>query len=191
MANQLRETSVPHIRLIQPLPPLPNRRPHQLSISIPYRDDPEEDEEVGELEGLQTERSPPGYEPMYDYLRSQQRPNSQALYHDCQTLPHSSAAEIPYRDRPFVITMTDHEHGPSDTTQPPPSYNEIYNPNEIEMRNLLQQYGLDGTPAEQTEEICKWIVAMLLIALTIAGVGTAFNWGQPSCQRPNRTAWRC
>lgn len=74
---------------------------------------------------------------------------------------------------------------------PPPSYHDIYNPSEIEMRDLLRTYELDGTPAEQTEEICKWLVAMLLIALTVVGVGIAFNWGQPSCQWPNQSAWRC
>jgi hypothetical protein len=187
MANQLRETSVPHIRLTQPLPPLPNRRPHQLSISIPYRDDPEEAEEDEQAEGLQTQPSPPGYEPMYDYLRSQQRPNSQPPFNNCPNTSHTSA-DVPYRDQPFLVTINDSD---GDTTQPPPSYNEIYSPNEIEMRDLLQNYDLDGTPTEQTEEVCKWIVAMLLIALTIAAVGTAFNWGQSSCQWPNKAAWKC
>jgi hypothetical protein len=62
----------------------------------------------------------------------------------------------------------------------PRSYHDIYNPNEIEMRNLLRKDDLDGTPAQQTEEICKWLVAMLLIAQTIVGAGTTFNWGRPS-----------
>jgi hypothetical protein len=146
-----------------------------LSITIPYRDGPEEEDEVEELEGLQTQRSPPGYQPMYDYLRSQQRPASQPPSNNCPNIPHTSA-DAPYRDQPFIITITD---AGGDTTEPPPSYNEIYSPNEIEMRNLLLHYDLDGTPAEHTEEICKWIVAMLLIALTIAAVGTAFNWGRP------------
>lgn len=192
MANQLHETPVPHVRLTQPLPPLPlSNMPPQLSIAthIPYRDDPEE-EEI-EVDGrLQSELSPPGYEPMFNYLRSQQRPNVHPpLYNNCQTISHATI-EIPYRDEPFIISIV--EEDVDDGAQPPPSYTEIYNPNEIEMRNLLQTYDLDGTPAEQTEEICKWVVAMLLIGLTIAGVGTAFNWGQPNCQWPNnKSSWRC
>ena len=190
MANQLRDISVTHVRLTQPLPPLPKRKPQPLAISIPYHDDPAEDE-ASELEALQTQPSPPAYLPMHDYLRSrQQQPESSASYSDCQPLPQASAPpQEPYRDQPFIITITDHETG---ETSPPP-YIEIYTPNDIEMRNLLllQDNDIEGTAAEHSEMICKWIVAMLLVALTIAGVGTAFNWGQPSCQWPNRESWRC
>jgi len=184
MATQLRETPAPHTRPTHPFAPLPSRRPHQLSISIPYHDDPEDDEVLA-LDTLPPQRSPPGYEPMYDYLRShQQRPTPQPAYHDCQTLPHQ--LPTPYRDEPFVVTITDHDAAP-----PPPSYSEIYSADEngVEMRSLLQRCEADGAQAEQTEEICKWVVAMLLVALTIAGVGTAFHWGQPGCQ--DRAAWRC
>ncbi|PMD51025.1 uncharacterized protein K444DRAFT_223598 [Hyaloscypha bicolor E] len=188
MADQLSETSVPHVSLSRPLPPLPPRRTHALSISIPYRDDPEiEEVEIEILEDLQAERSPPGYEPMYDYLRSQQS-NSQIPLPNCQPNPSQGSIRVPYRDQPFIITITDTD---GDTISPPPSYHDIYNPNEIEMRNLLRSYELDGTPAEQTEEICRWLVAMLLIALTIVGVGTAFNWGRASCQWPNASASKC
>jgi hypothetical protein len=188
MANQLSETSVPHISLSRPLPPLPPRRTHALSISIPYHDDPDiEEVEAEVLENLQTQRSPPGYEPMYDYLRSQQS-NPRIPIPNCQPNTSQTSIQLPYRDQPFIITITDTD---GDTVSPPPSYHDIYNPSEMEMRDLLRNYELDGTPAEQTEEICKWLVAMLLIALTIVGVGTAFNWGQPSCQWPNQFAWRC
>jgi hypothetical protein len=34
-------------------------------------------------------------------------------------------------------------------------------------------------------------VAMLLITLTIVGMGTAFNWGRPTWQWPNQSAGRC
>ena len=178
MVNQLSETSVPHTSLARPLPPLPPRRTQKLSISIPYRDDPENEEVEDEvLENLQTQRSPPGYEPMYDYLRSQQQSNPRNALPNCQNDTARTSIQVPYRDEPFIITITDTD---GETVSPPPSYNDIFTPNEIEMRNLLQHYELDGTPAEETEEICKWLVAMLLIALTIVGMGTAFNWGQPT-----------
>lgn len=178
MANQLSETSVPHASLARPLPPLPPRRTQTLSISIPYRDDPETEEvEVEVLNSLQAQRSPPGYEPMYDYLRSQQQSNLRNELPNCQHNNAQTSIQVPYRDEPFIITITDTD---GETVAPPPSYHDIFNPNEIELRNLLG-CELDGTPAEETEEICKWLVAMLLIALTIVGVGTAFNWGRPTC----------
>ncbi len=36
----------------------------------------------------------------------------------------------------------------------------------------------DESPAEETEELVKWVVAMLFVGLTVACVGTAFNWGR-------------
>jgi len=189
MANQQSETSVPHITISRPLPPLPPRRAHALSISIPYHDDPEIEEIQAEvLENLLAERSPPGYEPMYDYLRSQQRSNSQNPLPNCPQNTSQTSSQLPYRDQPFIITITDTD---GETNSPPPSYHDIYNPSEIEMRDLLRNYDLDGTRSEQTEEICKWLVAMMLITLTIVGVGTALNWGQPSCQWPNKSSWKC
>lgn len=55
----------------------------------------------------------------------------------------------------------------------------------------MREFEIEGTPTEQTEEICKWVVAMLLVALTVACVGTAFNWGRPSCHWPNKGTWNC
>jgi hypothetical protein len=52
---------------------------------------------------------------------------------------------------------------------------------EMQLQNLVREFDMDGSPAEQTEELVKWVVSMLLIALTIACVGTAFNWGKPGC----------
>lgn len=81
-----------------------------------------------------------------------------------------------YHDEPYIVTINE-----NDTTQPPPpSYNELYRQNEQDMDSLLRQFDMDGTPAEQTEELVKWVVAMLLICLTIAAVGTALNWGRPN-----------
>jgi len=80
----------------------------------------------------------------------------------------------PYRDEPFVVTIL--EEDDANAQPPPPSYNELYRQHEIEMRD----FDTEDTPAEQTEELVKWVVAMLLICLTIAGVGTAFNWGRPT-----------
>lgn len=79
----------------------------------------------------------------------------------------------PYRDEPFVVTI--------DSSPPPPSYHEIYRQHEIEMDNMQRAMSSesDEDPAEQIEDIYKWIVAMLLIVLTVACVGTAFNWGRP------------
>mgnify|MGYP003662602158 CR=1 FL=1 len=172
-----RDPSISHARLLQTLPPLPQSLPMndlvqtpQLSIStqIPYRDDPAEDEH--------SPSQPPGYEPMYDYLRSHQRVSLPLPVYECPNTPEQSIPQADYRDEPYVVTINE-----NNTTQPPPpSYNELYRQNEQEMDRLMRQFDMDGTPAEQTEELVKWVVAMLLICLTIAAVGTAFNWGRPS-----------
>ncbi|KAH7327452.1 hypothetical protein BKA65DRAFT_510619 [Rhexocercosporidium sp. MPI-PUGE-AT-0058] len=170
------DPSIPHARLSQTLPPLPPSLPMndlilppQLSVStqIPYHDDPADDEH--------SPSQPPGYEPMYDYLRSHQRIPLLPPDHECQNTSDQSIPPDQYHDEPFVVTILE-----GDTTQPPPpSYNELYRQNEQELDRLMRQFDMDGTPAEQTEELVKWVVAMLLICLSIAAVGTAFNWGRP------------
>lgn len=185
MANHhQRTTSVPHVRLTQPLPPLPLNDIHippppRLSIAtqIPYRDDPEEEEE--ELLSARSPSQPPRYEPMYDYLRSRAASQSQSQSINLHLPPNVSVnlnlpnpTEEPYRDEPFVITIVDEV---AEGELPPPSYNELYRQNDIEMETLMREFEIDGTPAEQTEEICKWVVAMLLVALTVACVGTV-SW---------------
>lgn len=173
MVNHQRQSSIPHVRLTQPLPPLPlpldDIPPRLLSIEtrIPYRDDPEDEEE--ELLSARSPSQPPRYEPMHDYLRSRQQMIPQVPL--CPSNSNQqNASEARYRDEPFVVTIL--ESGEDASQPPPPSYNELYRENEIEMENLRREFDLDGTPAERTEMICKWIVAMLLIALTVACVGT-------------------
>jgi hypothetical protein len=142
--------------------------------------------EVEHIESSQTvplPSEPPEYQPMYDYLRSHQPRNLQAPE------PCSGPGNLriitgpppfePFRDEPdepFVVDV--------DTSQPPPSYNDLYREHEIEMQNLERTLEVEGDPIERTEDICKWIVAMLLITLTVASVGTAFNWGRPNCKYP-------
>ncbi|PVH81296.1 hypothetical protein DL98DRAFT_171601 [Cadophora sp. DSE1049] len=177
MPQHHRDPSIPHARLSQTLPPIPQSLPMndliqapQLSIStqIPYHDDPAEDEH--------SPSQPPGYEPMYDYLRSHQRISLPLPDYECPNTSEQSIPQDEYHDEPYVVTIIE-----NDTTQPPPpSYNELYRQNEQEMDRLMRQFDMDGTPAEQTEELVKWVVAMLLICLTIAAVGTAFNWGRPT-----------
>ena len=124
------------------------------------------------------ENLPPSYEPMYDYLRSQQRP-IHLLPPSPNSIPLLPTSELEseqerYRDEPFVIQI-DPDH---DIFQPPPpSYEELYieDQNDRELESLVREFDVNTTPAE---EICKFIVAMMLIALTVALVGTAFHWGQ-------------
>ncbi|TVY40667.1 hypothetical protein LOCC1_G004983 [Lachnellula occidentalis] len=190
MPNHRRTSSLSHTRLSQPLPPLPL----PLNDLPAYRDDPEPAEDEGEggeqVGANQTEAvpsEPPEYQPMHDYLRAHQ------LRHPPHPAPCSASDSLqvpiapppfePYRDEPdepFVVDI--------DTSQPPPpSYNDLYREHELEMQNLERALDAEGDPNERTEDICKWVVAMLLITLTVASVGTAFNWGRPHCSPP----WTC
>jgi hypothetical protein len=185
MPNQHQRTPsiITHTRLTEPLPSLPlpfNERHPQLSIAtqLPYRDDPAQDNIS--LADLQTQlRSPPGYEPMFDYLRSHQGLNIRPPIYIPSihpTLLAGNESEEPYRDEPFVVHIVEEAE---DIAQPPPSYHELYRQHEIDMMRLQREFDTDGTPAEQVEELVKWVVAMLMLCLTIAGVGTALNWGRP------------
>ncbi|KAG9238030.1 hypothetical protein BJ875DRAFT_94777 [Amylocarpus encephaloides] len=189
MANQdrhhQRSTSVPHTRLLQSLPPTPLP---QLNIPPPqiYLDDPgsaEEDEGDGAAGDIRMDNrtarpsQPPEYQPMHDYLRSKQLTSSNPPAYGSSpstlqvvTEPAPSLEE-PYRDGPFVITI--------ESAPPPPSYYDIFRQHEIELDNMQRALESDSDLAEQTEDIYKWVVAMLLIILTVACVGTAFSWGRP------------
>jgi len=123
---------------------------------------------------------------MYDYLRSQRRPTPALnLAAPCPPNTDPEPPLEPYRDEPFIVQILSSPSSPSSAGPPPPSYHELYTQNENEMemqlQNLVREFDMDGSPAEQTEELVKWVVSMLLIALTIACVGTAFNWGKPGC----------
>lgn len=192
MASHRRTPSVPQARLSQPLPPLPLPL-DDILLQEPYRDDPERAEQgedaAESAEASEEDRSeplplePPEYQPMHDYLRQQQRRNSQAGddpgLGNMRIVTNTSPTQ-PYRDdpdEPFVINIFE---------QPPPSYNDLCREHEIEMQNLEQTLEEEADPAERSEDICKWIVAMLLIALTVASVGTAFNWGRLQCKHPTK-----
>lgn len=198
--SQATPDTIPHPRSSEDLPALPSRNGQaspQLSITtqLPYHDDPNNDDiNLATLQAhLRTQLSPPGYEPMYDYLRSQQRPQDYAqmsgqppLYTPSEA--HSSPVRVqePYRDEPFVVNIEgswdggdDSEGAGGDGEVRPPSYLELYRQHEAEMRRLANEFDTDGSPTEQAEELVKWVVAMLLVCLTVAGVGTAFNWGRP------------
>lgn len=176
------DLSIPHIRLSHPLPPLPQdlplqilMPPPQLSISTQtlHRDDPIESVPLaGHLPS-----QPPKYEPMHDYLRSHRRTISYPNHPRCpRRSPTQPIPQESYRDEPFVVTIV--ENDPSQP--PPPSYNELYRQNELELQTLSEETYTYGTPAEQAEALVKWVVAMLLIGLTIAALGMALNWGGPN-----------
>ena len=183
-----RSSSIPTVRLSQPLPPLPitldeiqARNVPQITI-IPYHDDPSEDFERSPKSPLfpeAPENLPPSYEPMYDYLRSQQRPAH--LLPPTRQTPHIvPEPEEPYRDEPLVITID----ADQDIFQPPPpSYEELYieHRDRRELQALVLELDDDAAPAE---EICKFLVAMLFIAFTVAFVGAAFHWGKLGCPGP-------
>jgi hypothetical protein len=150
----------------------------------PYHDDPADDEleenreEVtGGIEANPTDLGlPPQYEPMHDYLAArvrrlaQMRPPEYELSAD-QNSPHDIplVPQEPYRDEPFVVTIDPDQ-------PPPPSYETLYVETQREIERLEQEMDWDVNHAE---DICKWLVSMLLITLTIVAMGFAFNWGKP------------
>jgi hypothetical protein len=171
MSSHRRSPSIPIVRLSQPLPPLPL---NDVPPLIAYRDDPfppAEDSPIEASEQLQ----PPVYEPMYDYLRSHQRP---AVIHPPEYCPPQSISDTPrlepYRDEPFIVTIDETED-----LLPPPSYedSETEVQNQATMQNLMRVTTLD-LDYKPIEETCKFLLAMLVIALTVGAVGTAFKWGR-------------
>lgn len=176
MSNHHPSTSISRARLTQSLPPLPGEDAVPIE---PYHDDPADDEDTedGEgMEGNQTDMNdPPGYEPMHDYLVSrvrrlaQMRPPEYALSSQDHTHDIPLQHQEPYRDDPFIITIDPNQ-------PPPPSYEALYIQTQRELEILNEEIDPDISHAE---DVCKWLVSMILITLTIIAVGFAFNWGHP------------
>ncbi|KAI9642429.1 hypothetical protein NHQ30_009234 [Ciborinia camelliae] len=176
MTNHHPSTSISRARLTQSLPPLPEEDAVHLA---PYHDDPADDEVDTVIEGIDGNQAnmnePPGYEPMHDYLASRVRRISQMRppEYESSSLDHTHDIPLqhqePYRDDPFIITIDPNQ-------PPPPSYEALY----IQTRAGLDILNDEIDPdIGHAEDICKWLVSMVLITLTIVAVGFAFNWGHP------------
>ena len=167
------------MRLSRSLPPLPL---DELPPRAPYRDNPLPLAVDTQIES--SERSqPPDYEPMYDYLRSQNLPAfvDASQYTLRHSIPDNSIQE-PYRDEPFIVTIDE-----SGNLLPPPSYDdsqgEVQNQETAEDMTLMTRLDLE---ANHMEDIFKFLLVMLMIALTVGAVGIAFSWGSGDCQSPSR-----
>lgn len=149
---------------------LPQQQQQQQQLSLctdlPYRDDP-----------ASPSQEPPRYEPMHDYLRSRSlasnTPSHGHSQPQAQSQPQLQAQEYTsicpelYRDDP---------------DPPPPPYSEpsLYWRRGEEPNRDRDEDGDEGGNGdrERWEEMVRWVVAMLLICLTVAAVGTAFDWGR-------------
>jgi len=151
----------------------PQQSPLRLHIIPPpngYRDDPSDDENADGL-AVPAALSPPGYVSMFEYLRDRAKhfPNlpvptfgyTPTVVNVTPDLPDHE----PYRDDPCVVEID----------PPPPAYEAIPAPPQAE----LQYESWDDDSVTWTaEEFLKWLICMLLLALSVVGVGTAFNWGR-------------
>ena len=131
---------------------------------------------------------PPEYEPMYDYLRSRPppihfrtSPNSNTFLSPTSH-PQSPVEYVSFTDeeRPFIITLS--PLSPHTRGEPlPPSYEELFQQYRCpqqrdELQDMVQEMNTRG---ERAEDVGKFLIGMLILALTVVGVGTAFNWGKP------------
>lgn len=167
--------------------------PTRISISISHPQSPSSQISPRSTSPAPEDQSnPPEYAPMYDYLRSLPRPihaftspNSNTFLSPT-SLPQSPTDFMPYRDsieHPFIITLS-----PLSPRQPnngegeegPPSYEELYLQHPCphrqgELQELVRQMDAEGHWAE---EICKFVIGMVMLSLCVVGVGLAFNWGK-------------
>jgi hypothetical protein len=148
---------------------------------------------------------PPDYEPMHDYLRAlalhnQQRssryysPTSNTFLSP-PSRPHTPGhytVYMPYQDSPSstrgqqraVITLsplspTNDESAPLN----PPSYEELYLQHRCPVQQsrlieLVRQMEDDGT--NTAEQICKFVIGLVFVIITVVIIGIIFNWGQPA-----------
>jgi hypothetical protein len=154
--------------------------------------------------GERSQPPPPDYEPMHDYLRTlalhnQQRPSRYYsptsptfLSPPSRTqTPGSYTVYMPYQDSPFstrsqqraVITLsplspTNHESAPLH----PPSYEELYLQHRCPVQQsrlieLVRQMEDDGTNI--AEDICKFVIGLVFVIVTVVIIGNIFNWGRP------------
>ena len=130
---------------------------------------------------------PPEYEPMYDYLRSRPPPINFRTSPNSNTFlsptshPQSPVDFFTYTDeeRPFIITLS--PLSPHTRGEPlPPSYEELFLQYRCpqqrgELQDMVQTMNNRG---EWAEDLCKFLIGMLILAVTVVGVGTAFSWGK-------------
>ena len=130
---------------------------------------------------------PPEYEPMYDYLRSRPPPTNFRTSPNSNTFlspashPQSPVDFVAYTDeeRPFIITLS--PLSPHTRGEPlPPSYEELFLQYRCpqqrgELQDMVQTMNSRG---EWVEDMCKVLIGMLILAITVVGAGTAFNWGR-------------
>lgn len=183
------DPTIPSCRLAQPLPPLPFPQSPSLEEQplIALKDSQESSIQYAQTsETLVEVAPPPGYTPMYDYLRSQQRQQPPLILRASNVPPICmEGIQMTYRDdpSPFIVQI--------DSAQaPPPSYNDLYTSREeqeeADMQRLIRVFDDNGSPAEQSEQVFIWVISMVMIALTVVAMGTVFNWGQPSCNWADR-----
>lgn len=141
---------------------------------------------------------PPEYEPMYDYLRSHPRPINPFTSPNSNTFlsptshPQSPVDYTPYSDEPFVINLSPlspHTQSPNPHLgeAAPPSYEELYlqHPTPRRQDELLELVRQMDSEGNRAEDICKFVIGMVILALSVVGVGLALNWGKgwgpPQC----------
>lgn len=190
--GRLARRPISHLTL-SPLSPSPQTpyldSPSQRSL---FRDSPASNPSISvspaETLAEQSKPEPPEYEPMYDYLRSRPTvhaftsPNSNTFLSPTSA-PQSPVDYTPYRDsaeHPFIITLSPLSPTSGREQQPPPSYEELYLQHPCphrqgELAALVRQMDSEYSVSE---EICKFMLGMCMLALCIVGVGLAFNWGR-------------
>ena len=221
------QTSIPQIRLQQPLPPLPRMR-----IQIPYQNDsplsaytddtfltpnspkqrsrivlkdsnegsPIDGSQAECQQGSRTQPAPPDYKPIHDYLRTlvltRQERSSRYYSPTSNTFlspssrPLSPSIYMPYSDSPSdqrraIITLSplsptgnNNRQTPTD----PPSYEELYlqHPCPIQQSRLLELVRqLEESESNLAEDVCKFVVGLVFVVITVLIVGMVFNWGRP------------
>ncbi|KAH8816558.1 hypothetical protein F5884DRAFT_776636 [Xylogone sp. PMI_703] len=153
---------------------------HIVPPQTPYYDDPSDDEDAhGRLNSGLTS-PPPGYASMFEYLRER-----------AKRFPHLPLPEFGYTQQSSDVplrTQVDHSHHEPyrddpcivEIDPPPPAYEAIPSPQQSESPFRLGSW--EGEDEDEdthpAEEFLKWMVCMLLLALSVVSVGTAFNWGR-------------
>jgi hypothetical protein len=189
-----RPTPSQRVTLLSPLTPLRS----------PFRDMPSpttpviEISPAADLESREEEEAPskpPDYEPMYDYLRSRPinpftSPNSNTFLSPTSR-PQSPVDYMPYSDdvdHPFIITLSPLSPLSRPGEQAPPSYEELYmqHPCPQRQEELAELVRMMDGEGGRAEEICKFVIGMVMLTLCVVGVGLAFNWGRGWGPPPNQ-----
>lgn len=188
------------------LSPSPATRQSRTALKDSNKSSPSDSNRMGHEQG---QSQPPDYQPTYDYLRSlalhQQTRSARHTSPTSNTFlspssrTHNPSLYMPYSDSATsddrhlsIITLSPLSPTGIRPSSPgePPSYEELYlqHPCPNQQTRLLELVRELDNESNIAEEVCKFLMGLGFIILTVLVIGLIFNWGRNPAVQANTPA---